>query len=101
MQAFCRAFAVIEFAPDGTVLDLNANFERVSGYRKAELIGRHHRVLLTPDEAAALEQTAADHDNGAQGGRNRCRERDQGPDWRVGRTGGGGGESGGGRPGDA
>ncbi len=52
MRALARAFAVIEFAPDGTILDINGNFARVMGYSKAELAGRPHRVLLTPEEAA-------------------------------------------------
>ena len=51
MQALRESFAVIEFAPDGTILDCNALFERVMGYARAELLGRHHRVLAPPSFA--------------------------------------------------
>ncbi|NUM89353.1 MAG: PAS domain S-box protein, partial [Bdellovibrionales bacterium] len=31
--------------PDGTILDVNRNFEIVSGYSRAELLGKNHRML--------------------------------------------------------
>ena len=38
--------AVIEFMPDGRVLTANDNFLRVMGYRREEVIGRHHEMFF-------------------------------------------------------
>jgi methyl-accepting chemotaxis protein len=43
-----RTQAVIEFAADGTILDLNANFASATNYAPEELKGRHHSVLVDP-----------------------------------------------------
>ncbi len=45
--------AVIEFTPDGIVLDANDNFLQVLGYGLAEIVGQHHRMFVKPDEAAS------------------------------------------------
>ncbi len=45
-----RSFAIIEFAPDGTVLDANGNFLTAMGYRLDEIRGRHHRQFVDPAE---------------------------------------------------
>src|SRR5690606_8360702 len=37
---------VIQFTPDGTILDANANFLRALGYERADLIGQHHRIFI-------------------------------------------------------
>ena len=42
--------AVIEFTPDGTILDANDNFLRSFGYERGQVIGRHHRMFVDPDE---------------------------------------------------
>ncbi|EHP92798.1 methyl-accepting chemotaxis protein [Methylorubrum extorquens] len=42
--------AVIEFRPDGTVLDANANFLKAMGYRLDEIQGRHHGMFVEPAE---------------------------------------------------
>ena len=53
-QALQRSNAVIQFALDGTILEVNANFLRTMGYeRPEELVGRHHAVLVDPDHAAS------------------------------------------------
>lgn len=49
LQALDYSMAVIEFTPDGTILDTNENFEQTVGYHKEALIGSHHRKLC-PDE---------------------------------------------------
>ncbi len=40
--------AVIAFAPDGTILKANQNFQNAVGYTEAELVGQHHRLLCDP-----------------------------------------------------
>lgn len=51
LEALDRATAIIHFHPDGTVLDANANFLKITGYRLDELQGRHHRLLCEPAHA--------------------------------------------------
>lgn len=46
MSAINRSQAVIEFAPDGTILDANDNFLKLMGYALAEIRGQHHRIFL-------------------------------------------------------
>ena len=43
--AISRSMAMIEFAPDGTILDANENFCRVMGHSVDEIRGQHHRVF--------------------------------------------------------
>lgn len=42
--------AVIEFKPDGTILNANANFLRAMGYQLDEIRGRHHSLFVEPSE---------------------------------------------------
>ena len=53
LQAIFRSQAVIEFNLDGIILEANDNFQRVSGYSRDELVGRHHRILAEPAYAAS------------------------------------------------
>ncbi len=48
IRAIDRAQAVIEFAPDGTVLTANENFLKIFGYRLEEVVGQHHRMFCDP-----------------------------------------------------
>ncbi len=50
MQAVDRSMAVIEFDLDGQVVNANANFLQVMGYRLDEVRGQHHRLFCQPDE---------------------------------------------------
>ncbi|GJD55750.1 methyl-accepting chemotaxis protein [Methylobacterium dankookense] len=50
MAALDSVQAVIEFRPDGTVLDANANFLKAMGYRLDEIQGRHHGMFVEPAE---------------------------------------------------
>ncbi len=43
-----RVMAVIEFDLDGRILDANPNFLELMGYRLDEVVGRHHRMFVTP-----------------------------------------------------
>ncbi|PXX48732.1 methyl-accepting chemotaxis protein [Aquitalea magnusonii] len=49
LTAIDRSMAVIEFQPDGTITNANANFLSTMGYSRDELIGRHHRQLCPSD----------------------------------------------------
>ncbi|ODT91983.1 MAG: chemotaxis protein [Sphingobium sp. SCN 64-10] len=51
--ALCLSQAVIEFAPDGTILWANDLFLEIFGYDLADVVGRHHRMFCTDDEAAS------------------------------------------------
>ena len=59
MQAILNALdkvqAVISFTPDGTILEANANFCKVLGYRLDEIVGKHHRMFVKPDYAQSRE----------------------------------------------
>lgn len=50
LAALNRSSAVIEFAPDGTILDANDNFLKCVHYRKDQIVGKHHRIFCAPDE---------------------------------------------------
>ncbi|EJM98612.1 EAL domain-containing protein [Herbaspirillum sp. YR522] len=45
LAALSRSMAMLEFAADGTLLEVNDNFLRLLGYERHELVGQHHRVL--------------------------------------------------------
>ena len=44
-DAINRSMAVIEFLPDGTILEANENFLNVIGHRAQDVRGRHHRIF--------------------------------------------------------
>jgi methyl-accepting chemotaxis protein len=50
VAAISRSTAVIEFLPDGTIIDANENFLQAIGYSLAEIKGRHHRMFVAPAE---------------------------------------------------
>ncbi|GJD61275.1 PAS domain-containing methyl-accepting chemotaxis protein [Methylobacterium frigidaeris] len=58
ITAINRSQAVIHFAPDGTILDANPHFLAVLGYGLDEIVGRHHRLFVTGDEADGAEYRA-------------------------------------------
>jgi len=51
LQALDRSLAIIEFAPDGTVLTANENFCRALGYQADEIVGKHHSLFVDPEYA--------------------------------------------------
>ncbi len=53
LAALSKSQAMIEFALDGTILTANENFLAAMGYSLAEIVGRHHRMFVTPDYAAS------------------------------------------------
>ncbi len=48
-NAMNRVQAVIQFQPDGTIIDANDNFCATLGYQKEEIIGKHHSIFVTPE----------------------------------------------------
>lgn len=46
LAALDRSQAVIEFKPDGTIINANANFLSAMGYSLAEIKGRHHSMFV-------------------------------------------------------
>nr|WP_279546090.1 PAS domain-containing methyl-accepting chemotaxis protein [Pseudoteredinibacter isoporae] len=55
LDALNRSSAIIEFEKDGTIIDCNDNFLSTVGYRKADIIGKHHRIFCEPEYAASQE----------------------------------------------
>jgi methyl-accepting chemotaxis protein len=55
LQAISKSQAVIEFSPDGTILQANANFLEAMGYGLDEVVGKHHRLFVEPDYAGSAE----------------------------------------------
>ena len=58
IAAIGKSQAVIEFKPDGTILDANENFLSTVGYSLAEIKGQHHRMFVTPDEQTSAAYAA-------------------------------------------
>ncbi|HET7506621.1 MAG TPA: methyl-accepting chemotaxis protein [Kofleriaceae bacterium] len=50
VQAINRAQAVIHFELSGTITDANDNFLAATGYRREELLGKHHSMLVDAQE---------------------------------------------------
>jgi methyl-accepting chemotaxis protein len=48
LAALDRSQAIIEFAPDGTVITANENFLKAMGYSLAEIKGKHHSLFVEP-----------------------------------------------------
>ncbi|MDM3888571.1 PAS domain-containing methyl-accepting chemotaxis protein [Pseudomonas sp. BCRC 81390] len=55
LAAISRSMAMIEFAPDGTILDANERFCQAMGYSADELRGKHHRLFCDPAYAKSSE----------------------------------------------
>ncbi|NHF74031.1 methyl-accepting chemotaxis protein [Paracoccus xiamenensis] len=55
IKALSRAQAMIEFTLDGTIVDVNETFLHLMGYRRDDIVGRHHRIFVRPDFANTVE----------------------------------------------
>ncbi|WP_250132098.1 methyl-accepting chemotaxis protein [Stutzerimonas nitrititolerans] len=53
MEAINRSQAVIEFSPDGTIIDANENFLNLMGYSLSEIRGKKHRIFVRESEHAS------------------------------------------------
>ncbi|MFS1165602.1 PAS domain-containing protein, partial [Aeromonas salmonicida] len=51
MDAIDQVLARLELSPEGQILDANPHFLTIMGYPLDELKGKHHGMLLSPDEA--------------------------------------------------
>ena len=54
-EAINRTTAIIEFTPDGMILNANDNFLNTVHYTLQEVKGQHHRILCKPDYTRSLE----------------------------------------------
>ncbi|MDQ7746102.1 methyl-accepting chemotaxis protein [Hydrogenophaga pseudoflava] len=52
LAAIDTSYAYIEFDLGGHVVGANDNFLTVMGYRRDEVVGRHHRMFVDPDQAS-------------------------------------------------
>ncbi len=55
LAAISASQAIIEFSPDGTILDANAAFLDLMGYSLEEVRGQHHRLFVDDAYAASRE----------------------------------------------
>lgn len=55
LAAISHSQAVIEFTPQGDILDANDNFCQGLGYSLSEIKGRHHRMFCEPAYAASAD----------------------------------------------
>ncbi len=55
LQALDKSLAVIEFNLDGTIVKANNKFLSSVGYSLDELVGQHHRIFVSPEEAKSVE----------------------------------------------
>lgn len=55
VDALSRSTAIIEFELDGEVIDCNENFLSAVGYRKEEIVGKHHRMFCEGDYTASKD----------------------------------------------
>jgi methyl-accepting chemotaxis protein len=51
MNALNKVLAVIEFSPEGVILKANQNFLDAVGYSLTEIVGKHHRMFVEPQQA--------------------------------------------------
>lgn len=51
IDAINKAMGVISFNMDGTIIDINDNFLQVVGYRREDVVGKHHRMFAAPELA--------------------------------------------------
>ncbi len=58
LDAASRAQAIIEFEPDGTIIDANDNFLKALGYKREEIVGKHHRIFCDPEYTQTPAYTA-------------------------------------------
>lgn len=56
MNALDRSNAVIEFSPDGQILEANQNFLKALGYTLEEIKGRHHSIFCKIDSDEEYQQ---------------------------------------------
>lgn len=58
IAAIRESQAVVEFTPDGTIIDANRNFLDLLGYRLEDIKGYHHAMLVEPAQRDTPEYRA-------------------------------------------
>ncbi|QCM13949.1 PAS domain S-box protein (plasmid) [Agrobacterium tumefaciens] len=58
ISALSRSLAIIEFDLAGIVIDANENLCRTLGYDFSEIVGKHHRLFVYPEDAASADYQA-------------------------------------------
>ena len=58
VRALNKAYAMIEFELDGTIVTANDNFLGAVGYTLEEIQGKHHRIFMPEDQADTPEYAA-------------------------------------------
>ena len=58
VHALSRSMAMIEFSPDGRVINANQNFLDTLHYSLAEIVGQHHSMFCRRNEAESAEYKA-------------------------------------------
>lgn len=53
LASLSKSLAIIEFDLTGNILDANDNFCKALGYAKSEIVGKHHRIFVDPQEASS------------------------------------------------
>lgn len=53
--ALDQVMGIISFNMDGTIIDANENFLSVVGYRKQDVVGHHHQMFVTAEQAGSPE----------------------------------------------
>ncbi|MFT9441276.1 MAG: methyl-accepting chemotaxis protein [Acetobacter papayae] len=55
LAAISRAQAMIEFTPDGRILDANDKFLQTMSYDRSEIVGKHHSMFVEPGFADSAD----------------------------------------------
>ena len=55
ISAINKVMGTIEFDLLGNIINVNDNFATVTGYSKAEIIGQHHSMFVTPEYKTSTE----------------------------------------------
>ena len=57
LAAISKSLAMIEFSPNGDILDANEAFLNCMGYRMDEVRGQHHRMFCARELLSSIEYT--------------------------------------------
>lgn len=55
LNALNKVMAIIEFTPNGDIVKANDNFLATVGYQLNEIVGKHHRIFMPPEEVHSSE----------------------------------------------
>src|SRR5690606_15750852 len=55
LNAIHSSLAVVEYAPDGTIIKANGDFLELFGYTNDEIVGENHRIFVGKEEKSSEE----------------------------------------------